>query len=687
MPHGGLEERVEAWLESESGTEVPDWLLAAVFAQTRSMPQQRGARQRLARLAERLASLVRLGDGPAQRLPVGSRIVVTALVVIAVVLGSVVAIPAVFRPAPAPAPGVQAALAQPETLAELTLDGDAIPEDLAGILFFRKTYPTDQEISFGRGFVPPNTFVRHVESGSLAITPRSAVQIIRAGTTWAEAEVVAAGKEALIGPGDTFVMQDVPYDLLGSEALGTMATPGEDARVVGFAIRESSRCCAMTHAGMQSPWYHTLLQGIQELRGDPVSLRITRWEVPPGAALPPLEHGTLALRAVDAGTISGTVVPPAAASAVVEPRALTFGAGNAIQLPRTLEDGDTVQLSNDGPEPAVVYQLTVEAGPTLTPTPAPATAVVMESGPMLSARSGHSATVLANGRVLLAGGGCEAVEVYDPATGTSEPAGEMGSIRSGTTTLLADSRVLLAGGDDGPGEVYDPRLNEVVPVGAMGEERHNASATRLMDGRVLVTGGETAAAEVFDPETDTFTPTGSMGTVRSRHVSVLLRDGRVLVAGGGDPVAELYDPTSGRFDPSAADGLQAFDRGTATRLADGRVLLIGHGAPAQLYDPETDTATSLGPMATPRYSHAAVLLDDGRVLLVGGMDAETLAATASLEVFDPRTLTFEDAGSLAMARWQPAAAKICSGQILVTGGTTGTAPTVSAELIAVNSVR
>ena len=146
MPHGGLEERVEAWLESESGTEVPDWLLAAVFAQTRSMPQQRGARQRLARLAERLASLVRLGDGPAQRLPVGSRIVVTALVVIAVVLGSVVAIPAVFRPAPAPAPGVQAALAQPETLAELTLDGDAIPEDLAGILFFRKTYPTDQEI-------------------------------------------------------------------------------------------------------------------------------------------------------------------------------------------------------------------------------------------------------------------------------------------------------------------------------------------------------------------------------------------------------------------------------------------------------------------------------------------------------------------------------------------------------------
>ncbi len=92
----------------------------------------------------------------------------------------------------------------------MTLDRDAIPEDLAGILFFRKIYPTDQTISFGRGFVPPNTFVRNVESGTLAITPRSAVQVIRAGTTWADAEVVAAGKEALVGPGDTFVMQDMP---------------------------------------------------------------------------------------------------------------------------------------------------------------------------------------------------------------------------------------------------------------------------------------------------------------------------------------------------------------------------------------------------------------------------------------------------------------------------------------------
>jgi hypothetical protein len=127
--------------------------------------------------------------------------------------------------------------------------------------------------------------------------------------------------------------------------------------------------------------------------------------------------------------------------------------------------------------------------------------------------------------------------------------------------------------------------------------------------------------------------------------------------------------------------VQDFDRGTATRLGDGRVLLIGHGAPAQLYDPESDTVTTVGPMVTPRYAHAAALLDDGRVLIAGGLDAESLTATASLEVFDPGTLTFEAVGSLSVPRWTPAATKLCDGSVLVSGGTGGTAPMVSTELV------
>jgi len=221
----------------------------------------------------------------------------------------------------------------------------------------------------------------------------------------------------------------------------------------------------------------------------------------------------------------------------------------------------------------------------------------------------------------------------------------------------------------------------------MVEERHFLSAVRLYDGRVLVTGGETDTAEIFDPDTEAFAPTGSMSTSRARHTSVLLWDTRVLVAGGGTPVVELYDADTGRFTPSEADGLQAFDRGTATRLADGRVLLIGHGASPAVYDPATDSVATPGPMVTPRYDHAAVLLNDGRVLIVGGLDSETRAATASIEVFDPRMLTFEEVGSLGMARWQPAATRLCDGRVLVTGGTGGTAPTVSAELIAVGTIR
>jgi hypothetical protein len=220
------------------------------------------------------------------------------------------------------------------------------------------------------------------------------VQVIRAGTSWAEAEIVEAGDDVVVGPGDAFVMQGVPLEAYGSEALGTMTTPGDDARVVGFAIRESSRCCSMTHAGMQSPWYHTLLQGVQELRGTPVRLRIARWDVPPGADLPPVDDAVLALRAVDAGTISGKITPVDAAATGAEPRTLTFGAGSTIGLPGTLESGDTVRLLNAGPDAAVVYELTIEPDPSAAAAPAGTLATVSESVPMPSARSGHSATLL-----------------------------------------------------------------------------------------------------------------------------------------------------------------------------------------------------------------------------------------------------------------------------------------------------
>jgi hypothetical protein len=681
IPFDGLEARLAAWLEAEARGEFPEELLTATLEVTRGERQARS-------LASRIASLV--FGAPSRRATsagVCSRRLAAAAAVIVIALGAVVATS--FRQAPwrDPAqPPAGAPAAQASDLFAVTLDADAIPDELAGILVFRKVYPTDREISYDEGFVPPNTFVRHVEEGELGIRPRSEVRIIRAGSSWSEAEVVAAGQDTLIGPGDTFVMQDIPWDEYGPQALGEMWTPGEDASVVGFAIRESSRCCAMTHTGMRSPWYHTLVQGVDALRGAPVTLRLSRWEVPPAAELPAPVETALALRAVDEGQISGTVEPAAPASAN-DAAILSFSQGATIDPAVTLSEGDRLRLTNPGPGRAVVYELTVEpAEPDDEDGSADTVAVVSATGPMRCARSGHSATLLASELVLASGGGCADLETYDPESGSFIAAGTMARIRGASATLLEDGTVLLAGGSSGEAEIFDPATASPVAAGPALDERHFHSAVRMADGRVLVTGGETRTAEIYHPDSGLFTRAASMAAARARHASVLLRDGRVLVAGGGVPVLELYDPTTDRFDVSAAADVTPFDRGTATLLMDGRVLLIGHDAAPQIYDPETDSVVGIGPMTVPRYDHAAVVLNDGRVLVIGGMDAQRLQATASLELFDPRAGTFSEIGSLEVARFQPAAARLCDGSILVTGGSGGTAPLASAEIVEVRSL-
>ena len=243
-----------------------------------------------------------------------------------------------------------------DELASVTLGDDAIPEDLAGVLFFRKVYPTDAEISYYGGFVPPNTFARYVESGELGIRPVSETSVVRAGTTWADAELVASGDETVVRAGDAFVMHEVPWDEYGPQALGEMWTPGDDAHVVGFAIRENQRCCSMSHAGMQSPWYGTLSEGVDALRGSPVTLRIDRWQVPAGAVLPARTAGVPTIRFVDSGQL---LARSAAADGETEPLTFEFGAGRSLQLPRTV-DVAALTFENPGAEPAVVYELRLE---------------------------------------------------------------------------------------------------------------------------------------------------------------------------------------------------------------------------------------------------------------------------------------------------------------------------------------
>ncbi len=276
----------------------------------------------------------------------------------------------------------------------------------------------------------------------------------------------------------------------------------------------------------------------------------------------------------------------------------------------------------------------------------PTTGRFTTMGSMAVRRESHSATRLQDGRVLIAGGhdgttsfgvALATAELYDPATGSFSPTGSMIGLRADqTATLLADGRVLLAGGDDGQSalpsaELYDPGTGTFGPAGRMTAGRISHSATLLADGQVLIAGGEMdATAELFDPTDNTFSAAaGSMSSVRPMHASAALKDGRVLIVGGWsqgrnmDATAELYDPKAGTF---STTGAMETGRGspTATVLSDGRVLIAGGAGSsgssdlAELYDPKTGEFSAAGTMTAEHPRHTATMLLDGHVLISGG---------------------------------------------------------------------
>lgn len=209
---------------------------------------------------------------------------------------------------------------------------------------------------------------------------------------------------------------------------------------------------------------------------------------------------------------------------------------------------------------------------------------------------------LPDGRVLVRRSETSTAELFDPATGNVTPTGALlSNPRFATATLLRDGRVLVVGGGY-DALVYDPATGQFTDTGSVSPGSQARTAVTLLDGHVLILGDE--ASDIYDPATGAVTPTGSMMTYRTGFAAVLLADGRVLVV-GGDPLAtaELYDPATGTFGLTGSMAVPRYGH-TATLLGDGTVLIAGGGsqpgvlggglASAELYDPVTGTFSPLG---------------------------------------------------------------------------------------------
>jgi hypothetical protein len=293
----------------------------------------------------------------------------------------------------------------------------------------------------------------------------------------------------------------------------------------------------------------------------------------------------------------------------------SMGVGRADQTATLLDDGEVLIAGGDDLSGALATaELYDPKAGTFRPT-----------GAMTTARARATATLLSDGRVLVIGGmgatDLGSAELYDPGTGKFSPTGSMSTLRSAytyTATLLRDGDVLIAGGQ-GEGtaslataELYDPATGTFGPTGSMATSRGGHTATLLSDGRVLIAGGAHSSGVAFGvpglTERDEAVDFRLVSTDTQQAAQRTDRPGGFEAVFGGQPgfgpvgrgtlgatvpsneltSAELYDPSTGKFSPTGSMGIFRAD-GTATPLADGRVLFAGgdspNGTSAELYQP------------------------------------------------------------------------------------------------------
>ncbi|MGH9768906.1 MAG: kelch repeat-containing protein [Blastocatellia bacterium] len=321
---------------------------------------------------------------------------------------------------------------------------------------------------------------------------------------------------------------------------------------------------------------------------------------------------------------------------------------------------------------------------------------VSRTATMSEPRSAHTATLLPDGRVLLIGGmvsvrgdevSTASTEIYNPRTGAITPSGKLSSPRAGhTATLLADGNVLVTGGGIERGtmtgaEIYETAAGKFIPVGSMRAPRERHSATLLADGRVLVTGGTIAqptdATDIYDPKTRAFTAAARMRSRRAAHSATLLKDGRALIAGGAESLdsvlrsVEIYDPVGDSF--TEAGQMQAGRyKHSAALLADGKVMILGGSdqrdwdgrrQSAEIYNLASGRSQLIAPMNRARFKfpNAVAVAGNGKVIVSGG--------GRRVEVYDDSANRFMVSGGSVEDEWFYATATpLPDGRVFIAGG-------------------
>jgi hypothetical protein len=330
-----------------------------------------------------------------------------------------------------------------------------------------------------------------------------------------------------------------------------------------------------------------------------------------------------------------------------------------------------------------------------------------------TSRYQHSATLLDNGSILVAGGvNCPSAgsctylntaELYNPSSGTFTYTGSLATARSAPAILLGNGKVLVAGGYscDTSGncaslsstEIFDPSAGSFSSVGNMTTDRYGHTLTLLANGKVLIAGGESCSsstsctalksAELYDPVAGSFTVTGPMNGARFNASAASLSSGKVLILGGSDgstnpAVAELYDPTAGTFSTTGSlNTPRAYATASWLEGTDDMILIVGGST---CNSPGCPTASTeyyqngyfyfLGDMTVKRSNQTATVLTNGQVFLAGGLDSctSTCVSDSTSELFSSQTFGFATSQALSTGRSGHTATLLMDGSVLLVGG-------------------